>query len=303
MGNAQEKYVEHTLNFDVYFHEVEKTKKGKLDGKIVKVDWKSTEKQKKFQWKSIVEKILATGIVSWIILFGLWQLAANYNDPDFLPGPLKTLEGLKEIIKSGVLWEDVKISMQRVAVGWLRGLVIAIPAGLLIGRFQLVKSLIEPLVNFFRFVPAIGFLTLFLMWFGVGEASKTVLITYAVVFPVIINTIAGVVGIDPVKYQAAESLGANRIQSFFTVTIPAAVPNILTGVRLGLSGAIISIVAAEMLAASEGIGYLIYTSRLYYRTDWIFVGIVLLGLLGFLADKVIRLLAYKLFRFYGVAKQ
>jgi NitT/TauT family transport system permease protein len=93
------------------------------------------------------------------------------------------------------------------------------------------------------------------------------------------------------------------LQSFFTVTIPGAIPGILTGVRLGLSGAIISIVAAEMLAANEGIGYLIYTSRLYYRTDWIFVGIVILGLIGFLADKLIRFLAYKFFKYYGVTKQ
>jgi NitT/TauT family transport system permease protein len=251
----------------------------------------------------VVNRVLKTGIVSWIILLAVWQIASKYNDPDFFPSPLKTLEGLKEIVISGVLWDDIKISLQRIVIGWSRGLLIAIPVGLLVGRFKTVKSLIEPIINFFRFVPAIGFLTLFLMWFGVGEESKLVLITYAVVFPIIINTIAGVSGIDPVKYQAAESLGANRLQSFFTVTIPGAIPGILTGVRLGLSGAIISIVAAEMLAANEGIGYLIYTSRLYYRTDWIFVGIVILGLIGFLADKLIRFLAYKFFKYYGVTKQ
>ena len=104
---------------------------------------------------------------------------------------------------------------------------------------------IEPFINFFRFVPAIGFLTLFLMWFGVGEESKLILITYASIFPIIINTIAGVNTINPVKYQAAESLGANRFQSFITVTVPGAVPSILTGARLGLSTAIISIVGAK----------------------------------------------------------
>jgi NitT/TauT family transport system permease protein len=253
--------------------------------------------------KNVVNRILGTGIVSWIILLAIWQIASKYNDPDFFPSPVKTLQGFQEIVTSGVLWIDIKISLQRILIGWCRGLLIAIPVGLLVGRFQTIKALVEPIINFFRFVPAIGFLTLFLMWFGVGEESKLVLITYAVVFPIIINTIAGVSAIDPVKYQAAESLGANRLQSFFTVTIPGAIPGILTGVRLGLSGAIISIVAAEMLAANEGIGYLIYTSRLYYRTDWIFVGIVILGLIGFLADKLIRFLAYKFFKYYGVTKQ
>jgi NitT/TauT family transport system permease protein len=141
------------------------------------------------------------------------------------------------------------------------------------------------------------------MWFGIGEESKLVLIEYAVFFPVTINTIAGVNSIDPVRYQAAESLGASRLQEFFTVTLPGAVPNIFTGIRLGLSTGIISIVGAEMLAASEGLGYLVYTSRLYYRTDWIFVGLVVLGILGFLIDKILRYFGNKIFRYYGVKNQ
>ena len=121
------------------------------------------------------------------------------------------------------------------------------------------------------------------MWFGVGEKSKVALIFYAVIFPVMINTIAGV-----------------RAKTFFTVIIPSAVPNIFTGVRLGLSGAIICIVAAEMLAASEGIGYLIYTSRLYYKTDWIFIGIFTLGIIGFLADRLLQFVGRKALKRFGV---
>lgn len=259
--------------------------------------------KKKNKGAYFIRKILGSGIITWILLLVIWQIASKFNSPDFLPSPLKTWNGLVEIAKQGVLWEDIKISMQRVAIGWGRGLLIAIPLGLIVGRFQLARWILEPFINFFRFVPAIGFLTLFLMWFGVGEESKLVLIMYATIFPVIINTIAGVATIDPVKYQAAESLGANKLQSFLSVTIPGAIPSIFTGIRLGLSGAIISIVGAEMLAASEGVGYLIYTSRLYYRTDWIFVGIVVLGLIGFIADKALRLLGSHLFRFYGVKEQ
>ncbi len=250
--------------------------------------------------KAAGEKILKSGIVTWLLLLLIWQIASLFHSPDFLPGPAKTLQGFLEVAKSGVLWADIKISLQRVGIGWARGILIAVPLGLLIGAFKPFRWIFEPFINFFRFVPAIGFLTLFLMWFGVGEASKTVLITYASIFPIIINTIAAVAAIDPVKYQAAESLGANKLQSFLTVTVPGAVPGIFTGLRLGLSGAIISIVAAEMLAANSGIGYLVYTSRLYYRTDWIFVGIVVLGLIGFFADKLLRFLAKILLRHYGV---
>lgn len=251
---------------------------------------------------NILKKIGKSGIITWILLIAIWQIASMFYSPSFLPGPLTTLEGFKEIILSGKLWEDISISLYRVALGWTRALLIGIPVGLLIGRFKGINWLIEPFINFFRFVPAIGFLTLFLMWFGVGEESKLVLITYASLFPIVINTIAGVNEIDPVKYEAAESLGANRVQSFFTVTVPGSVPSILTGIRLGLSSAIISIVGAEMLAANSGLGYLIFTSRLYFRTDWIFVGIVTLGLLGFAADKLLRFIASKALRHYGVTE-
>ena len=252
--------------------------------------------------KRVGASILKSGIISWILLIAIWQIASLFNSPDFLPSPLKTLEGLKDVFDSGVLMEDIGISLQRVAIGWGRGILIAIPIGLLIGAFKPVRALIEPLINFFRFVPAIGFLTLFLMWFGVGEASKTVLITYASMFPIIINTVAAVGAIEQTRYQAAESLGASRWQRFIHVTVPGAMPGMFTGVRLGLSAAIISIVGAEMLAADSGLGYLIYTSRLYYRTDWIFVGIVILGILGFLADRLLRLLAKVLFKHYGITE-
>lgn len=141
---------------------------------------------------------------------------------------------------------------------------------------------------------------LFLMWFGVGEKSKVALIFYAVIFPVMVNTIAGVRTVDDALIEASESLGADGVKTFFTVIIPSAVPNIFTGVRLGLSGAIICIVAAEMLAASEGIGYLIYTSRLYYKTDWIFIGIFTLGIIGFLADRILQFVGRKALKRFGV---
>lgn len=251
----------------------------------------------------ILTAIGKSGIVTWLLILLIWQIASGFYSPDFLPGPLETIEGLGEIVVKGVLWEDIKISLYRVLVGWIRGIIIGVPLGLLIGRFKVFKWLFDPFINFFRFVPAIGFLTLFLMWFGVGEESKIVLITYASTFPIVINTIAGVNAIDPVKYQAAESLGANKIQSFFTVTVPGSVPNILIGLRLGLSGAIISIVGAEMLAADSGVGYLIYTSRLYYRTDWIFVGIVTLGIIGYIADKLLRFITEKTLKHYGAVSQ
>jgi NitT/TauT family transport system permease protein len=244
--------------------------------------------------------LLNKSLVTWILLIAIWEVAALINGTDFLPGPLTTLRGGKEIVVNGVLFQYMGISFMRIFIGWGLGIVAAVPLGLLIGQFRTVRRILEPFINFFRFIPAIGFLTLFLMWLGVGEESKIAIIIYATLFPVIINTIAGVSSISPVMIQVAQSQGATPGQIFFTVTVPASVPHIFTGIRLGLSGAIISIVAAEMLAAQRGLGYLIYTSRLYFRTDWIFIGIVTLGLTGYFSDRLLRYFGRTALKRFGV---
>lgn len=248
----------------------------------------------------VINFILKHGILTWILLLLVWQLGSLFYSDDFLPGPVTTFAGAGKLLKGGSLVKDIEISIQRVLKGWVLALCFAVPVGLCIGNSKKIGWILEPFLNFFRFVPAIGFITLFLMWFGVGEKSKVALIFYAVIFPVMINTIAGVRGVDPALMEASESLGASKVRVFFTVVVPSSIPNIFTGVRLGLSGAIICIVAAEMLAASEGIGYLIYTSRLYYKTDWIFIGIFTLGIIGFLADRLLQLAGKKFLYRFGV---
>jgi NitT/TauT family transport system permease protein len=251
--------------------------------------------------KKIWDFLLGKGFVTWGLLLLIWQLAAMLNPPDFLPGPVQTILGSREIINNGLLFQYIGISFMRIFTGWGLGIITAVPIGLLIGQFKIIRQIFEPFINFFRFIPAIGFLTLFLMWFGVGEESKIAIIVYATTFPIVINTIAGVISINNTTLQVAQSQGASPAQIFFTVTIPASVPHIFTGVRLGLSGAIISIVAAEMLAAQKGIGYLIYTSRLYFRTDWIFVGILTLGLTGYFSDRLLRFFGRTALKRFGVA--
>ncbi|MEE8717321.1 MAG: ABC transporter permease [Coriobacteriales bacterium] len=250
--------------------------------------------------RRVAGALLGAGALAWAALLVAWVLGARAMGPDFLPSPLATVQGAADLIERGTLQEDVAVSLVRVLKGWLGGLVVAIPLGLAIGNFRGVATVLEPLINFFRFVPAIGFLTLFLLWFGVGEQSKVALIFYATIFPVTINTIAGVRQVDPALVEASQTLGASRARTFFTVVVPAAVPNMFTGVRLGLSGAITAIVAAEMLAASSGLGYLIYTSRLYYHIDWIFVGIFTLGVIGFLADRLLQWAGRRLLLRFGV---
>jgi len=238
--------------------------------------------------------------MTWILLFGIWGFASLYYTVDFLPSPIETIIGAKEIILDGTLVKFILISSKRVVSGWGLGMLIAIPIGLVIGRIEILRRIFEPFIDFFRFIPAIGFLTLFLMWFGAGEKSKIILIMYATIFVILINTIVGILSIDKCRLQAARSLGASEIQIIYSVLIPSALPHIFTGIRLGLGGAFTSIVAAEMLAAKEGIGFLIYTSRLYFRTDWIFVGLLTLGLMGYISDRLIRLFGKAVLGRYGI---
>jgi NitT/TauT family transport system permease protein len=140
--------------------------------------------------------------------------------------------------------------------------------------------------------------TLFIIWFGIGEASKILLIAYATGFIVLVNTASGVGSISADKIDAARCLGASRQQVFTRVIVLASLPNIYVGMRLALASSFLVIVAAEMLAAESGLGYLLWNSRLYFRIDWMFGAIVVLGLLGFATDRLMRFLGRALMRRY-----
>ena len=246
------------------------------------------------------QEILRGGVISWIIILAIWGLGSLGYDEYFLPSPLETLNSLVQLIQNGTLWADIAASFSRVIKGWLLAIVFAVPMGLLVGNFRPVRWLVEPILSFFRFVPAIALTTLFLMWFGVGEESKVALIFYAAFFPVFVNTIAGVATTDRSLVEAASCMGAKKARTFFTVVVPSAVSNIYTGVRLGLSSAFICVIAAEMLVGSDGLGYLINSSKLYYKTSWAFAGIVTLAVIGFVADRLLQLAGKKFLKHFGV---
>ncbi len=251
--------------------------------------------------KKVGNIILKTGIISWIIILCIWQIGAVAVDSDyFLPSPKVTWSALINLINDGTLWADTVASLSRVFRGWLLSIVCGVPLGLLVGDFKPIRRLIEPILSFMRFVPAIALTTLFLMWFGVGDKSKIALIFYAGFFSILVNTIAGVKSVDKSLREAASCMGAKKIRVFFTVVVPSAIPNIFTGIRLALGGAFTCVVAAEMLVGSDGLGYLINTSKLYYKTYNAFAGIVTLAILGFIADRLLQLIGKKAFGHYGV---
>ncbi len=237
------------------------------------------------------------------VLLGLlvWYLLSRVFPPLFLPSPMLTWEAAWELHDDGSLWTSILASSQRILIGWGIGVALGAPIGVLMGHFSLVRRFLDPYIEFFRFIPPIAFVTLAVIWLGPGEMSKIALILYTSIFIVTINTIAGVLSVNPLRIRAAQALGATPMQTLWSVVVPSTVPYIFTGARLAMGNSFLTIVSAEIVAAQEGLGSLIWTSRNYGRTEWVFVGIIALGLLGLFFDRVLRFVAQRTLKRYGIA--
>ena len=246
----------------------------------------------------------STGVVpyaaSFCALLLLWYVVSTFVVPSVLfPSPVAVFLELIKLIANGVLLENIGASLKRILSGFILGSAVAIPIGLSIGSFRLARKLIEPWTEFLRFIPATAMITTAVIWFGIGEASKVFLITYATVFIIILNTAAGVSSIAPDKVRAARSLGATDWQIFRLVTLPATVPFILTGMRLAMANSFVTIVAAEMVAANDGLGMMIWNGRMFMLVNEIFSALITLGVLGFCADRLFRIGIYRYARRYA----
>lgn len=225
----------------------------------------------------------------------IWWIVSAFSNPYFMPSPWATLEALWKLTISGVLIESVGVSYFRILSGWLIGAAFAVPAALFAGRIPFLRHILEPFFNFFRFVPPIAFLGVAILWFGIGEQSKIALIIYTSLFTVFMSTMAGVTSLDQSPERAALSLGASRQQVLWKVVLPGTIPAIVVGMRIGMGFSFMSVVAAEMIAAQEGVGFLIYNARLLFKTANAFAGIITLGIMGLVADWIFRRLVKTFF--------
>jgi NitT/TauT family transport system permease protein len=162
------------------------------------------------------------------------------------------------------------------------------------GYLPLARRLLDPLIQFGRFVPSISLLSPAIIWFGIGEGSKLFLITYTTTFIVLLNTLTSVLTVPGNKIRAAQSLGATPGQLFRLVILPASLHGIFTGMRIGMGLSFTTVVAAEMIAADTGLGFVIINARLWFQTDVVFAGIIMLGTLGYLADKTFQATIHRL---------
>ena len=217
----------------------------------------------------------------------VWQIIAWTTIPILFPPPIDVFNALASSIADGSLIQDIGISYFRIITGWLLGCAVAVPLGMLTGRSAILRTVTEPYIEFFRYIPPIAFITLFLIWFGLGEL-KIILIVYTSFFVTFLATMAGAMAVEKEKVRAAQCLGAKPAQVFWHVIVPASVPAAITGIRMALGNAFMTVIAAEFVAAQSGIGFLIFSSRLFAQTDYVFAGILTLGVMGFVANAVLR---------------
>ncbi|QGZ39425.1 NitT/TauT family transport system permease protein [Pseudoduganella flava] len=252
----------------------------------------------KLNWREI-----GVGAIVPVIVIALWQASAMFGwiNPQVLPSPLAVAQKFVEYALplqaydpatqswlawalSGELWMDTVGSMYRVLVGFAVGAGLALPLGLLMGASPRVYAWINPLMQVLRPIPPIAYIPLSILWFGLGNAPAVFLIALGAFFPVLMNTIAGVRQVDGIYIRAARNLGVSQSTMFVRVMLPAAVPYILSGVRIGIGTAFIVVIVSEMIAVNNGLGFRILEAREYFWSDKIIAGMISIGILGLLID-------------------
>ncbi len=232
-----------------------------------------------------------------LVPFVAWALfsASGWVDPVFLPGPLKVVTRLGSWLFEDDLLNDAAISIYRVAAGFMLSAVLALPLGLLIGAFRPVEALLEPLTDFIRYMPAVAFIPLVMLWLGIGESAKISIIFIGTFFQMVLMVAENVRLVPMAQIEAALTMGATRFEMVRLVLAQSARPAILDTLRITMGWAWTYLVVAELVAANSGLGYAILKAQRFLKTDTIFGGIILIGVIGLLIDQGFRWLHRRLY--------
>jgi NitT/TauT family transport system permease protein len=225
------------------------------------------------------------------VVVGIWWAAVVAAHSAIFPTPWAVVTGTVELAADGTLWEHIGASLMRVGVGFGIAVAFAIPLGLWMGWVRGAFMTLNPVFQILRPISPIAWIPIAILWFGVGNASPIYLIFIASVFPMIVQTTVGVHTIEKRYLRAADNFGVTRKKLFLQVVIPATLPQIIVGMRIGLGVAWLVVVAAEMIALHSGLGYLIIDSRnAGNRYDLVIAGMIIIGLIGLALDGFMRLL-------------
>jgi ABC-type nitrate/sulfonate/bicarbonate transport system permease component len=247
------------------------------------------------------------GVVGFLLFLAVWEIAPRVVpgiNPKMFPPPSQVAGIFADMTwGSGEIWPHLGASLQRALWGFLLGASTGVVAGVLSGRFAVFRELSDPVLHGLRAIPAIAIVPLAIVWFGLGDVSKVMLIAWGAFFPVWVNTFIGVRDIPAVYLRSAATLGARPVAAVLQVALPAALPFVFAGLRQATAVAFVVLVAAELVGAEKGLGFLISFAHLVFRVDIMFVGLIYLGAIGFLADQFFAWLLQKLFPWYGAERR
>ncbi len=239
-------------------------------------------------------RVAIISIISITLFFIVWfSLSYTGAVPEvILPGPLRVLSKFGDIWTNGFagkpLYEHIGISLYRVFGSLILAVLLAVPLGILVAINDYIKGVVDPFVEFYRPLPPLAYLPLVIIWFGVGETGKFILIFLAIFAPIFLNTRAGVDNIPKERVNAAMSLGASKLQLIWHIILPSALHSILTGIRIGTGFGWTTLVAAEMVAANSGLGHMILSASEFLQTEVVILGIIIIGLLALGTDYLLR---------------
>ncbi|OKH64361.1 ABC transporter permease [Mycolicibacterium goodii] len=238
-------------------------------------------------------------VISPVVLLGLWQLgsAAGLISQDVLPAPSLIVEAGVELIRNGQLADALQISGARVVIGLLLGGVVGVGLGTAVGLSRWLEATVDPPMQMIRALPHLGLIPLFILWFGIGESPKVLLVALGVSFPLYLNTFSAIRQVDPKLFETAQVLGFSFWQRFRTIIVPSAAPQVLVGFRQSLAIAWLTLIVAEQINADSGIGFLINNARDFLRIDIIIFGLIVYALLGIGTDAGVRALERRALRY------
>lgn len=242
--------------------------------------------------RKLRSRLVSAGLklLPFVIVVALWEAAsaAGVFDPTVIPHPATVWSALWDgLVTTRDMWSDVGVTLYRAVLGLVLGSVLGLVVGVLMGQSKWVAHLLEPLFSFAFPMPKLALLPLLIVIFGIGQTSLIVMVTLGAFFPMVVNTFAGVTGVSRVVLWNARTLGAGRFQQLRTVVVFSALPHILSGVRVAGGVSFLLVVAAEMISANNGLGYLIIFSQRNYRPDLVIAGILATAALGFVIDRLV----------------
>ena len=243
-----------------------------------------------------VARQISLGLAPWVAAIALWYgvRLSGYVNVSLIPAPHQVAAKFVELLLHEGLLYDIFASTRRVFFGVALGIFAAVPVGFLLGWYRPARTLADPMINFFRALPPIALIPLVIVYFGVDEIAKLVILFYAAFFSGVIVMYEGVSQITPLYIRVAQTLGASEMEIFRKVIIPLTVPHILTALRVSLGVAWATLVASELIAAQRGLGAMIQNAATYFLLDVIYVGIICIGCIALLMDTVLRWLSANL---------